>query len=47
MDTLLENFERQTTQLRDAQTAAAETTVQVSPRTGSRTPPKRVIANRG
>ncbi|MEU8630972.1 YbaB/EbfC family nucleoid-associated protein [Amycolatopsis sp. NPDC048633] len=30
MDTLLENFERQTAQLRDAQTAAAETTAQVS-----------------
>ena len=30
MDTLLENFERQTAQLRDAQAAAAETTVQVS-----------------
>ncbi|MEV6628120.1 YbaB/EbfC family nucleoid-associated protein [Amycolatopsis sp. NPDC051106] len=30
MDTLLENFERQTAQLRDAQAAAAETTAQVS-----------------
>jgi DNA-binding protein YbaB len=30
MDTLLENFERQTEQLRDAQAAAAETTAQVS-----------------
>lgn len=30
VDTLLENFERQTAQLRDAQTAAAETTAQVS-----------------
>ncbi len=30
MDTLLENFERQTTQLRDAQAAAAETTAQVN-----------------
>ncbi|MEU4248510.1 YbaB/EbfC family nucleoid-associated protein [Amycolatopsis sp. NPDC026612] len=29
MDTLLENFERQTAQLRDAQAAAAETTAQV------------------
>jgi DNA-binding protein YbaB len=29
MDTLLENFERQTTQLRDAQAAAAETTAHV------------------
>jgi DNA-binding protein YbaB len=29
MDTLLENFERQTQQLRDAQAAAAETTAQV------------------
>lgn len=30
MDTLLEDFERQTAQLRDAQAAAAETTAQVS-----------------
>ncbi|GHG43326.1 hypothetical protein GCM10017567_76750 [Amycolatopsis bullii] len=30
MDTLLENFERQTAQLRDAQAAAAETTARVS-----------------
>jgi DNA-binding protein YbaB len=30
MDTLLENFERQTAQLRDAQAAAAETTAQVN-----------------
>lgn len=30
MDTLLENFERQTSQLRDAQAAAAQTTAQVS-----------------
>ena len=30
MDTLLENFERQTAQLRDAQAAAAETTAQVA-----------------
>lgn len=30
VDTLLENFERQTAQLRDAQAAAAETTAQVS-----------------
>jgi DNA-binding protein YbaB len=30
MDTLLENFERQTAQLRDAQAAAAEATAQVS-----------------
>ncbi len=30
MDTLLENFERQTAQLRDAQSAAAQTTAQVS-----------------
>ncbi|WP_290060251.1 YbaB/EbfC family nucleoid-associated protein [Amycolatopsis solani] len=30
MDTLLENFERQTAQLRDAQAAAAETTAQVT-----------------
>ncbi|MEV5715330.1 YbaB/EbfC family nucleoid-associated protein [Amycolatopsis mediterranei] len=30
MDTLLENFERQTAKLRDAQTAAAETTAQVA-----------------
>jgi DNA-binding protein YbaB len=30
MDTLLENFERQTAQLRDAQTAAAETTANVT-----------------
>ncbi|MFJ7211127.1 YbaB/EbfC family nucleoid-associated protein [Amycolatopsis sp. NPDC098790] len=30
VDTLLENFERQTAQLRDAQSAAAQTTAQVS-----------------
>lgn len=30
MDTLLENFERQTAQLRDAQAAAAETTAQMA-----------------
>lgn len=30
MDTLLENFERQTAQLRDAQAAAAETTAEVT-----------------
>jgi DNA-binding protein YbaB len=34
MDTLLENFERQTAQLRDAQAAAAETTAQVNSHDG-------------